>query len=228
MVREPAVFLFDEPLSNLDARLRAEMRDEIAALHRRLGATMIFVTHDQVEAMSLGQRVAVLEGGVLQQCGTPLEVYREPANLFVATFVGTPPLNTVEGVLGHDGGGGLFLGSDLTLAGAFGPGDASGPEVEAVDRPVVIGIRPEDVVLVRPGSAEAHADAEVRRVEALGSELLVHVDGPDGSPWIVRAPADLDVAPSDRVGLHVATERVHVFDAESGRRLGALGSREQP
>jgi len=232
MVREPAVFLFDEPLSNLDARLRAEMRDEIAALHQRLGATMIFVTHDQVEAMSLGQRVAVLDAGVLQQCGTPLEVYREPANLFVATFVGTPPLNTVEGVLAHDGGGGLFLGGGLTLAGALEPAaDGSGgdgnPAADPVDRPVVAGVRPEDVALCAPGAVGTHADADVRRVEALGSELLVHVGGPDGSPWIVRTPADLDVAPGDRVGLHVATERMHVFDAASGRRVGALGSRDE-
>jgi len=232
MVREPSVFLFDEPLSNLDARLRAEMRDEIAALHRRLGATMIFVTHDQVEAMSLGQRVAVLEGGTIQQCGTPLEVYREPANLFVATFVGTPPLNTVEGVLGHDGGGVVFLGGGLTLAGAdaldapgsLAPDDDA--EADAQARPVVAGIRPEDVTLVGAGAATAHVDADVLRVEALGSELLVHVGGAYGGPWIVRASSDLEVAAGDRVGLELATERVHVFDAVTGRRLGTLGSRE--
>ncbi|HSM62275.1 MAG TPA: ABC transporter ATP-binding protein [Longimicrobiales bacterium] len=226
MVREPSAFLFDEPLSNLDARLRAEMRDEIAALHRRLGATMIFVTHDQVEAMSLGQRVAVLKDGVLQQCAAPMEVYRQPANLFVAGFVGSPPINTVEGVLGHDGGGGVFMGGGLTLAGSLVPGAAGGDGDDgATDLPVVAGVRPEDVLLAAPDDGAVHRRAPVRRVEALGRELLVHVEGPDHLPWIVRAPADHVVRVDDTVGLCLVTERVHVFDAATGRRIGALGTR---
>jgi ABC-type sugar transport system ATPase subunit len=221
MVREPAAFLFDEPLSNLDARLRSEMRDEIAALHRRLGATMVFVTHDQVEAMSLGQRIAVLQEGALQQCGTPMEIYREPANLFVARFVGSPAINTVDGVLGDDGGGAIFLAGELTLAGGAlsrAPGHES--------LPAVLGVRPEALEVTAPDDPAAHFRTRVRRTEALGSEVLVHVDGPEAEAWVVRAGPDVCAQPGEEVGVRVDADHAHLFDASTEARLGTLGRRD--
>jgi multiple sugar transport system ATP-binding protein len=225
MVREPSVFLFDEPLSNLDARLRAEMRDEIASLHRRLGTTMVFVTHDQVEAMSLGQRIAILDEGVLQQVGSPLDVYRRPASLFVARFVGSPTMNTAQGFLGNDGTGAAFVGWGLTL-----PCSVSEIAPAHGDRAhgVVLGVRPEDLQIGAPGAEDGHLEAEVQRVEALGSEILAHVPGPGEIPWIVRAPADVRVRVGDRVSLRIRVEHAHLFDAGTGLRLGRLGRRAAP
>jgi len=212
MVRDPGVFLFDEPLSNLDAGLRLRTRDEIAALHRRLGTTMIFVTHDQTEALSLGQRVAVMDQGRILQVGTPDAIYRQPANLFVATFVGSPPINRL----------GLSLEADGGLAG--------GPFRFAPDRPLdaaTLAVRPEDLVIAPPGPRPdiAHAVHEpdlvatVLRIEALGSEQRVHLDGPADTAWVVRAPPSLRVGPGDPVNISVAWERTHLFGPD-GRRVG--------
>ena len=230
IVRDPGVFLFDEPLSNLDAGLRLRTRDEIAALHHRLGTTMIFVTHDQVEALSLGQRVAVMDRGRLQQVGTPDEIYRLPGNLFVAGFVGSPPINRLE--LARDREGRL-AGGPFTFTGDFGTGRAT------------LGVRPEDLAVEavpsgRAAGAGSPAEtagsaaptpaptppptpdftAVVRRVEALGSEQRVHLDGPGDAAWVAREPPALQVAPGDRVHVSVAWERTHLFD-EGGRRIGA-------
>jgi multiple sugar transport system ATP-binding protein len=226
LVREPAVFLFDEPLSNLDARLRLEIRDLIASLHQRLGATMVFVTHDQVEAMSLGERIAVMRDGRLQQIGAPLDVYGEPATLFVARFIGSPPINLAGGVLGHDGGGRVFMADGLTIAGA-----SEGDDADAHDaRPVTLAVRPEAIALVRPDAADADVRRTVRRVEPLGSEVLVHVEGigedGDADPWIVRVAPDRAVRPGEIVGLRIDAARTHVFDAADGARIGFLGTRE--
>ena len=204
MVRDPGVFLFDEPLSNLDAELRLRTRDEIAALHRRLGTTMIFVTHDQVEALSLGQRVAVMDRGRLQQVGTPDEVYRRPGNLFVAGFVGSPPINRIP--LSRDDGGRL-AGGPFALAGPSGPDRAT------------LAVRPEDLAVVGPAEAERDFRATVLRVEMLGSEQLVHLDGPGDAAWVARASPALRVARGDRVSVSVAWERSHLFGAD-GRREG--------
>jgi multiple sugar transport system ATP-binding protein len=226
LVREPSVFLFDEPLSNLDAQLRLEIRDLIASLHRRLGATMLFVTHDQVEAMSLGERIAVMRDGRLQQIGAPLQVYSEPANLFVARFIGSPPINLADGVLGHDGGGRVFMADGLTIAGA-----SEGDDAEAHDaRPVTLALRPETIALVHADAADAHVRRTVRRIEPLGSEVLVHVDGlgedDETDPWIVRVAPDRAVRPGEVVGLRIDAERAHLFDAADGARIGFLGTRE--
>ncbi len=205
IVRDPQVFLFDEPLSNLDARLRADMRREIAGLHARLGTTMIHVTHDQVEAMTLGQRVAVLDGGRLLQVAAPLEVYRRPANLFVATFVGTPAINLVDADL--DGGRVRAGRLSIALESAAAAGRA------------VLGVRPEDVRLVAPGAAEADFESIVRRVEIPGNESLVQIDGPAAAPWVARAAADWAGAPDTRVGVRLDRARWHLFDAATGLRL---------
>ena len=226
MVRDPGVFLFDEPLSNLDAGLRLRTRDEIAALHRRLGTTMIFVTHDQVEALSLGQRVAVMDRGRVQQVGTPHEVYRRPANLFVAGFVGSPPINQLR--LARDREGRLAGGPFVF------PGPAPHPEA-------TLGVRPEDLTVTvvtpaapaqPPGSAGAppgpgqspEFTSTVLRVEALGSEQRVHLDGPGDAAWVARASSALRVAAGDGVGVFVAWKRTHLFGPDGGR----LGSAPQP
>ncbi len=212
MVRDPGVFLFDEPLSNLDAALRLQTRDEIAALHRRLGTTMIFVTHDQVEALSLGQRVAVMDRGRVQQVGTPHEVYRRPANLFVAGFVGSPPINR------------LALTRDRRGRLAGGPFTFPGPSTH---REATLGVRPEDLTAA-PGSSAAppgpvgappEFTAAVLRVESLGSEQRVHLDGPGEAGWVARAGPTLRVAAGMKVSVRVAWERTHLF-APDGRRLG--------
>ena len=202
MVRDPGVFLFDEPLSNLDAGLRLRTRDEIAALHQRLGTTMIFVTHDQVEALSLGQRVAVMDRGRVLQVGTPDEVYRKPANLFVAGFVGSPPINRLQ--LGRDRGG-LLAGGPLRFTGDWAFDDAT------------LGARPEDLVVDAPTPDFV---AGVVRVEALGSEQRVHLDGPGNATWVARAPPALEVATGDRVGVAVEWKRSHLFGPD-GERAGA-------
>jgi ABC-type sugar transport system ATPase subunit len=211
-VREPRVFLFDEPLSNLDAKLRAEMRQEIAALHRRLEATMIFVTHDQVEAMTLGHRIAVLRDGRLQQYARPLDLYREPANLFVAEFIGTPAINTAGTETGGPAGridDGRFRGGALDL-------ELGRP---LSDQPAVIAIRPEDVALGAPDGTGTDVVADVDRVEPLGNEVLVHVRRDDDFQWIVRARADWPGGPGDRVGLRLERARIHLFDPHTGNRL---------
>ena len=221
MVRDPGVFLFDEPLSNLDAELRLRTRDEIAALHRRLGTTMIFVTHDQVEALSLGQRVAVMDRGRLLQVGTPDEVYRRPGNLFVAGFVGSPPINRIP--LSRDGEGRL----------AGGPFALEGPA--GLDR-ATLAVRPEDLAVAGSGGADGDAQDEDResgeagdsthagdfgatvlRVEALGSEQRVHLDGPGDEAWVARVAPALRVTAGDRVSVSVAWQRSHLFGPD-GRR----------
>jgi ABC-type sugar transport system ATPase subunit len=192
LVREPVAFLLDEPLSNLDAQLRVEMRAELKRLHQRLGATMLYVTHDQVEALTLGSRVAVLGGGVLQQVGTPLDVYRRPANRFVATFVGTPAMNIWRVVDGR--------------AGPF-PLDVGSP-----DTPLDAGIRPEHVAL--GGEIPARVDV----VEEAGSETVLYLLS-DGHQVVARVDAETRVERGDTVGLAFRREHVHLFDVESGVAL---------
>jgi multiple sugar transport system ATP-binding protein len=205
MVRDPKVFLFDEPLSNLDAKLRVETRAELARLHRRLGATIVYVTHDQEEALTLGGRVTVMRDGLVEQVGPPMEVYRRPASAFVAGFVGSPAMNLLAGQAADGrwrGPGGLVL-------------EAPSGGV----RPVTLGVRPHDVALVAPGAGDA--DARVDVVEPRGSELLVHLRlGADGGGPDVRvvAPPEPLVPVEAVVGLRAARERLHWFD-ESGRRV---------
>jgi multiple sugar transport system ATP-binding protein len=197
IVRQPKVFLFDEPLSNLDAKLRSEMRAELMALHRRLGATMLYVTHDQVEAMTMGRRIAVLKDGRLQQVGTPRAIYAEPANAFVAGFIGTPGMNLVSGERGAGSG---------EQAGAREGGRAG-------ER---LGFRPEDAKL---GPAEGDEWAgTVHLVEPLGAETLVHVRLDGGETAIVRVREGEPPLADARVGLLVDADRLHRFDGVTGER----------
>ncbi len=211
IVREPKVFLLDEPLSNLDAKLRGHMRVELKRLHQRLRATMIYVTHDQVEAMTLGDRVAVISDGELQQVGTPLEVYDQPANRFVAGFLGSPTMNFVPA---------SFDGATLHLSG--------GRTVEVPTRlrgavparePVELGVRPEDLTLA-DGDDGPGLVGEVAVVEPLGAETVVTVDTPDGAV-VARLEPGASVRPGGRVRLVPDPERLHLFRVNSGERVGA-------
>jgi multiple sugar transport system ATP-binding protein len=192
IVREPKVFLFDEPLSNLDAKLRVETRAELARLHRRLKTTVVYVTHDQEEAMTLGTRVAVLRAGILQQMAPPMELYRKPVNRFVAGFVGSPEMNFLPGALG--------------------------PQPPA--RGAVLGVRPHDIT-IRPGGLGG-LEATVDVVEPVGSELIVYLRlNSDGEAATVRvvAPPDLNIEPDTKVGLTLDPARLHWFNADTGLRI---------
>jgi multiple sugar transport system ATP-binding protein len=205
IVREPAAFLMDEPLSNLDAKLRVQMRAEIAGLQRDLGVTTLYVTHDQVEAMTLGDRVAVMKDGVLQQVGPPLDLYDRPQNVFVASFIGSPQMNLIDGVA---------RGDVIDVGGHSLPAKAPAPG------PVVVGVRPEDWRL----SDDADAlTVTVTVVEELGSDSFVHgTCDVAGTPRtvIVRAPARGRTAKGDQVRVTTDPERVHLFDPGTGVRLG--------
>ncbi|KRB21372.1 MULTISPECIES: sn-glycerol-3-phosphate ABC transporter ATP-binding protein UgpC [Mesorhizobium] len=207
MIREPKVFLFDEPLSNLDAKLRVQMRSEIRKLHRRLNATSVFVTHDQVEAMTLADRLVVMNGGRVEQVGTPGEIYTRPASRFVATFVGAPAMNILEGTVELDGLSLLGGGRRLAIARAGLP----------VGTKVAMGIRPEAVRLVAPGTAGA-LDATVDLVEELGAGRVIHVDL-DGAPFSVMTSEAVRPEPGSAVGLKILPEDMHFFSSETGSRL---------
>ena len=217
MVREPQVFLFDEPLSNLDAGLRAQMRIEIGALQRRLRTTTLYVTHDQVEAMTLGDRIVVLADHRIQQVGRPMDVYRAPANRFVAGFIGTPPMNFLEGRLeaAAAGGGGVAFVADGARVPLHGGGGGGPPG------PITLGVRPEDLTVAPAGPAPPPDGAITGRVvlvERLGGSSHVHVDaGAHRLLASVAADAPLP-AVGDRVALRVRGERAHLFGAD-GRAL---------
>ncbi len=210
LVREPRVFLLDEPLSNLDAQLRTETRAEIKRLHAEFKTTTIYVTHDQTEAMTLSDRIAVMKDGALQQLGSPDEIYRAPANRFVAGFVGSPGMNFVPGRI--SGGG-------VELPGARVPLRAAGATADG-GRDVVVGIRPEDLEL---GTADG-ARGEVYAVERLGSEALVVVQW-NGTRVTAHAPASFPAKAGDAVSFRFAADRIVLFDAEDGKRLPLAAGR---
>ena len=202
IVREPKVFLFDEPLSNLDAKLRTQMRAELKALHQRVGTTSIYVTHDQEEAMTLGDRVVVMHHGHIQQVGPPMEVYQQPANHFVATFIGAPTMNTIDGRIESHDGRTVFTCGDLRLPVNHSAGD------------VTLGIRPEHLVLSNDGPIELTVDVS----EPLGD--ATDVTGHCGDvPLVARLRRIAPPQPGDRLRLTMEPDAVHCFDPASGNRL---------
>ena len=249
IVRQPKVFLMDEPLSNIDAKLRAGMRGELIRIQRAVSVTTLYVTHDQVEAMTLGDHVAVMRDGVLQQVGRPSELYDEPANLFVAGFIGTPPMNLVEATLTRDDGvptlafGTHRLGIDDRVFERH-------PRLRVYEGlPVVVGIRPDDLehsALAPTAPADARMAANVERVDTIGRDLHVHFDigapvvavpdagegdfgaeddGPafalgSANRFVARIDERTPVREGDRVELVVNTARLHVFDPVSGEAIG--------
>lgn len=217
IVRQPSVFLFDEPLSNLDAKLRVQMRAEISKLQHRLRTTCIYVTHDQVEAMTMGHRIAVMKDGKLQQCGTPLEVYETPANLFVASFIGTPPMNFMRTTL-TDGASRLAAGTFSLPVPENWRAAAAGRD----GRPVIVGVRPENVLGPggTPRGATARVPVTIDAVEPLGHEVIVHSKA--GEDLLV-AKLDPHRAPhlGESMELEIELEKLHLFDAVTELRLGA-------
>ena len=215
IVRSPKIFLFDEPLSNLDAALRAAMRVELARLHADLKATMIYVTHDQVEAMTMADRIVVLRAGVIEQVGTPLDIYRHPVNLFVAGFIGSPAMNLLPATIAGVSADGcrVALVDGATMIPAV---DASGL---AAGDPVTLGVRPEGL---SPG--EGDLAGTVRLVEQLGAVSLVHVELAAGIEVVAQVPGSDSCHVGDPVRLAIDSAHCHVFDA-AGRALAALPTR---
>ena len=209
IVRHPDVFLFDEPLSNLDAALRSQVRFEIARLHKQLGTTMVYVTHDQVEAMTLADRIVVMDKGIVQQVGTPSELYRTPANLFVAGFIGSPRMNFLKGEWDPDGAVRLAGGAGLPLG---RPADGGTGEV-------VLGVRPDGFAVLDPSSAPLRGQVVLN--EYLGRESYLHLDLENGSPVVVEVSPDLDLHAGETVGLDVKPGAAHLFTAADERRLAA-------
>jgi ABC-type sugar transport system ATPase subunit len=197
IVRRPQAFLMDEPLSNLDAKLRVQTRAELVELQRRLAATVVYVTHDQVEAMTMGHRIAILDRGVLQQVGAPQDVYARPANLFVARFIGSPPMNTMTG----------------SVAAALVPNGRDGREV-------VVGVRPEELRFAPPGGETPGVDATVSVIESLGHERHVICRLEDGQLAIVRQTAH-EAAPREGEAVRLVADAVHRFDPQTGERVDA-------
>ncbi|MFZ6657254.1 sn-glycerol-3-phosphate import ATP-binding protein UgpC [Undibacterium sp. TJN19] len=206
IVREPAVFLFDEPLSNLDAKLRVQMRLEIQKLHKTLGTTSLYVTHDQVEAMTLGQRMIVMNGGVAEQIGTPAEVYTTPASTFVASFIGSPPMNLLRGKLSANG-------RQIQIGDALVSLPLVQSEAERIaSRELILGVRPEHLFIGMPG-----LPLDVQLVESLGADLLVH-GLCAGQPMVIRTPTGTAVTAGQQTSVGFSADAVHWFDPETTKR----------
>jgi multiple sugar transport system ATP-binding protein len=224
LVREPQVFLFDEPLSNLDAKLRVQMRKEISRLHRRLDATMIYVTHDQVEAMTMGDRIVVMSEGRIQQIGAPMELYERPANRFVAGFIGSPAMNFFNATMHRDdAGAGLELRAfagrlSIPLEGAAAVAldrATAGPSDHAASDEIVVGIRPENIYVagglhLPPRVAEV--DLTLDAVEPMGSEIVLYA-GDEGEDIVARVAPQPLPGPEQRIRLAFDIDRLHLFEA---------------
>ena len=246
IVRQPKAFLMDEPLSNLDAKLRIGMRAELARIQREVGTTTLYVTHDQLEAMTLGDRVAVLREGVVQQVGTPAEVYRRPGSLFVAGFIGTPPMNLAEATFAREDGVAMLRFGPHAISLADGAAGRAAGLAGYEDRPVIVGIRPEDLrdaALHPDAPAGARLTATVSRLESMGPDAYLHfdvgspvltigypddADDPDdgqtrslgrGNRFVARLDERSVVRPGGRLELVVNLERLHVFDPATGEAL---------
>ncbi len=212
LVRHPKLFLFDEPLSNLDAKLRLEMRQELKRLKARISATSIYVTHDQVEAMTLGDRVVVMSQGVVQQCGPPEDIYYRPCNMFVATFIGSPPMNLLEGSLtGHGDALSFRSGTNLfELPRQFAQALAAKDGAK-----VLLGVRPEHIKLADDTGVAGAIPGEVDLTELLGSEQLVQVRVGEHRLTVTRVDPFLRLTPGQPVSLTLASEHIHLFDPQT-------------
>lgn len=213
IVREPTVFLMDEPLSNLDAKLRTGMRTELQELHDRLGVATVYVTHDQTEAMTMGDRIVILDDGELQQVGTPLECYHKPANLFVAGFIGSPSMNFVS--LDFNDSTEQGVGDDLTYQ--FTDNQARAIRGKASTSSVTLGIRPEDVEVAESEGSRT-VTAEVRVVETMGKENLLYLEIED-EEFTASIPGDYLIEAGETIRLRFPAEKIHCFDTQTGEEL---------
>jgi multiple sugar transport system ATP-binding protein len=239
IVRQPAAFLFDEPLSNLDAKLRVEMRRELKQLHQRLETTMIFVTHDQVEALTLGQRIAVMDRGALQQLGSPADVYDRPRNQFVAGFIGTPPMNFVTGRLIQSNGSWSLrhAAASISLAGVPDGIEPTDALARIAGRQVTLGVRPEDVSLAGGAPADSAPPGSlagrVTLVEPLGDATVVTLaigeaqNARESLTLVSKIGPRAAVRPGDRASVLLDSQRVHLFDSATGENLSAAGGANQ-
>jgi len=217
IVRQPEVFLFDEPLSNLDAKLRVNMRAELIKLHERLDATMLYVTHDQVEAMTMGDRIVVMRNGFIQQVGPPMEVYNQPQNQFVAGFIGSPPMNFLDARLVADNGGVAVDVQGMRLP--LPPQKAKGAEAY-MNRNVVFGIRPEDILSTpeKKSASLAPLRATVEVLEPLGAEIILELSC-QGYAFTARMDPQMRAKMHDEIDVYFDMERVHLFDPQTEQAI---------
>ncbi len=218
IVRQPKVFLFDEPLSNLDANLRVQTRTEISRLHSRLETTMIYVTHDQIEAMSMGDRIVVMKEGVVQQVDSPLKIYNMPANRFVAGFIGSPTMNFLEGTIIPEGGG-AFRTNDGGFSLPLG-GDARTRLAAHTGKPVTLGIRPEHITARSQNEFNRKVSARIEVTEPVGNEIFLYFTiGASQGQFVSRIAADVQPAAGKQFDLYFDTSKLHFFDGATGQAM---------
>ena len=216
MVRNPDVFLLDEPLSNLDAKLRTAMRSEIIKLHRKLDATFVYVTHDQIEAMTMGDRIVVMKDGFIQQVDTPQNLFDHPENLFVAGFIGSPQMNFINAVIsksGEDYYAG-FLNSSVKL-----PKEYCSKVKEYTDKEVIVGIRPDDVFITEDRSCENTANGYVDLTEIMGSEAYVYLRINNEYKIVIKTKSNINIRPGDTVSFGFDSSKIHLFDKETEKSI---------
>ena len=215
IVRNPIVFLFDEPLSNLDAKMRVQMRSEISRLHGQLGSTMIYVTHDQIEAMTMGDRICVMKDGQIMQVADPLTLYRQPENLFVAGFIGSPPMNLLKGKVVRVDGGLLFVESaEQNTVSVPLRGNLEALGGRYLDKPVILGIRPEHITEETKNGSHVPVSSTVDIAEPMGSESLVYLKAGTGN-FIAKIHGERLFHQGEQVTVHVNTDKIHLFDSET-------------
>ncbi len=211
IVRNPKVFLFDEPLSNLDAKLRVQMRTEISKLHRELNATMIYVTHDQVEAMTMGDRIVIMKDGFIQQIDTPLNLYNYPTNKFVAGFIGSPAMNFIEGIVTKLDGNLYFKGNEISLLISE---NYNYKLNNYIDKPIYLGIRPEDIYISEDG--EFKFECEV--VEPMGNETFLYFNL-NGNQLVARVNIQKEIKAGERLNFTFNKNKLHIFDKETEQNI---------
>ena len=218
IVRNPAVFLFDEPLSNLDAKMRVQMRAEISMLHRKITTTMIYVTHDQIEAMTMGDRICVMKDGEVQQVAAPMEIYDNPANMFVAGFIGTPPTNFFRGVLELDSGAPVFLSERGDRVALKGEWTALARERDG--RPAILGVRPEGIAPAGSSGAAATVAAAAVNVEPMGAETYLHLSQDGGeSTFVAKVGPRAGISVGDSASFALDLSNAHLYDPDTEERL---------
>jgi len=215
-VRKPKVFLFDEPLSNLDAKLRVQMRTEISKLHKRLKATMIYVTHDQIEAMTMGDRIVIMEGGIVNQVDTPLNLYNKPVNRFVAGFIGSPAMNFIDGKISNN--------TNMSFKSHKGDICFALSSLQSkvlknyIRKEVTIGIRPENILTESENKNSIPIEVSLDVIEPMGNETFIYFEL-DGVQFISRARAKENLFLSDKIKIYLESDKIYFFDKETGKNI---------